>query len=355
MRLQLSPQLRIRIFLVLLAGIAVILAYVTRFRNPANEASPVVLEPSPSPISQAEVATKEYSQAQIAKLIYAPLTLGESDTLTEDVAGLAALHVGGVVLFGTKVTVEEVNAFAAELEQFPEWQPEILVDHEGGVVQRLSGTGFTRLLSWQAVCALPQVERVAVLESSLQELKDVGVTMVLAPMVDVGTKNPVLGTRLCSSDPDVVVAAASDYIEVARAVGIEPVLKHYPGIGSAELDTHKELPVIDPSLEEIAVFSQLLEKFPDLTVMVGHVAIAGRDPSTPCSLSKPCIAALTESYPQVRILSDALEMEGAKQERTLSETAKLALEAGNDYLLFGNPVTMEELEAVISEVTGLLQ
>ena len=175
--------------------------------------------------------------------------------------------------------------------------------------------------------------------------------MVLAPMLDLGEKNSVLGTRLCSADPKVVVAAASDYILAARGVGIEPVLKHYPGIGGADLDTHKELPVIDPSLEEITVFSDVLDKFPDLAVMVGHVAIASRDPDTACSLSKKCIAAVTDSFPKVKIMSDALEMGGAKQDDTLSNTAKRALEAGNDYLLFGSPVTMDEIAVVLKDLT----
>ncbi len=354
MQLRLSPQTRIRIFIALLALTAGILAYVTKFR-PQSTAEMAPEAPMEMVEDQATIVKKEYSQAQVAKLLYVPLLLDDLDVLSDQVAQFAAWNVGGVVVFGSQITLAEAEAFTAELAKYPEWRPEVLVDHEGGTVQRLSGMGFTKLPSWQALCALSQVERRALLEISLQELRAVGVTMVLAPMVDLGEKNQVLGTRLCSDDPEVVVAAASDYIQVARAVGIEPVLKHYPGIGSAELDTHEALPAIDPSLEEVAVFSDLLDEFPDLVVMVGHVAIASRDPDLPCSLSSKCIAALTDSYPNVRIMSDALEMGGAKQDKTLSETAQLALEAGNEYLLFGSPVTMEEISVVLEDLTGLLQ
>ena len=350
MQLPRSPYFRTQVFIILLALLAGILAYITRFRSSSNQGVPELATPAPTDTSQTAVVTKEYAQAQVAKLLYVPVLLGDSDALSEQVAQLATWRVGGIVIFGKQITLVEAEALTTELAKYPEWQPEILVDHEGGTVQRLSGAGFTKLPSWQALCALPKRERRALLATSLQELRDVGVTMVLAPMVDLGEKNRVLGTRLCSADPKVVVAAAGDYITAARAVGIEPVLKHYPGIGSANLDTHEELPVIDPRLEEITVFSDVLEEFPDLAVMVGHVAIASKDPNIACSLSKECIAALTDSYPQAHIISDALEMGGAKRDDTLTNTAKRALEAGNDYLLFGSPVTMEEIGVVLSDL-----
>ncbi|NCN83033.1 MAG: glycoside hydrolase family 3 protein [Candidatus Pacebacteria bacterium] len=351
MQLSRSPYFRTQVFIFLLALAAGILAYTTRFRTPTNQDVPELADPTEIVIPQAEIVTREYAQAQVAKNLYVPLVIEDPDLLAEQVAQLAAWRVGGIVVFGKQISLAEAKAVATELGKYPDWQPEVLVDHEGGTVQRYNGAGFTKLPSWQELCALPQTERRELLDTSLQELRDVGVTMVLAPMLDLGEKNSVLGTRLCSADPKVVVAAASDYILAARGVGIEPVLKHYPGIGGADLDTHKELPVIDPSLEEITVFSDVLDKFPDLAVMVGHVAIASRDPDTACSLSKKCIAAVTDSFPKVKIMSDALEMGGAKQDDTLSNTAKRALEAGNDYLLFGSPVTMDEIAVVLKDLT----
>ena len=345
-------------FIVLLALAAGILGYITQFRDPVAQDVRVEKTIDGKPDStQENIVTQEFAQAQIAKYVYAPLTLDSEHDLAEQVQQLATWRVGGIVVFGSQVSLAEAQQLQDELKKFPDWRPEIMVDHEGGTVQRYSGVGFSKLPSWQALCAQTSVERKKLLRESLQELRAVGITMVLAPMVDLGEENAVLGTRLCSADADVVVAAASDFISVAQEVGIRSVIKHYPGLGKTIVDSHKKLEAIDPSEEEIGVFSQLLEIYPDLSVMVGHIAIASKDPETPCSLSKPCIGALKESFPKVQVISDALEMGGAKQDDSLANTARKALEAGNDYLLFGSPVTLEEIGVVLGELAddNLLQ
>ncbi|OGJ16799.1 MAG: hypothetical protein A2632_02025 [Candidatus Pacebacteria bacterium RIFCSPHIGHO2_01_FULL_46_16] len=351
---QSNPYLRTWVFILLLALAAGLLAYATKFRA-QDTTAPALVVPTPPVATQAEVVTREYAQAQVAKNMYVPLLLDDSSLLTAQVAQLALWRVGGVVVFGKQISWAQAEQLEAELAKYPDWQPEILVDHEGGIVQRYSGAGFTKLPSWQSLCELSSEKRRELLTTSLAELKTVGVTMVLAPMVDLGENNKVLGTRLCSADSQVVVAAASDYIEVARSLDVTPVLKHYPGLGGTTLDTHQSLEALDPSTAEITVFSTLLEKYPDIPVMVAHVAIASDDPTKPCSLSAACIGALKKTFPKVQVISDALEMGGAKQGDSLTTTARKALVAGNDYLLFGSPVTMEEIEVVLRELTDEYQ
>jgi len=230
----------------------------------------------------------------------------------------------------------------------------LMVDHEGGTVQRLNGEGFTKLPSWQEICSLPEDEQIELLGDSFAELKEVGINMVLAPVVDLGPSS-VLKSRVCSDDPGVVVAAAKRFIAQAKKYGIQPVLKHYPGLGTAGFDSHKAFKTIQPTENDLKVFSDLFDIYPDLSVMIAHVGIAKQESDLPCSLSASCIGSIKKLYTDAYIISDALEMKGALKlpdgsERSLSQATKMAMSAGTDLLLYGSPVSYDDINTVLNDL-----
>ena len=235
-----------------------------------------------------------------------------------------------------------------------EYQPIIAVDHEGGVVQRLSGTGFTKLPSWQVLCHRERADRLQLLQTSAAELAAVGVNMIFAPVLDLSANNPAMGTRICSNDPTLTATAAVDVVNSFLLAGITSVVKHYPGIGTTTRDLHDSADVITGTREQ-SLFNAVLATSQNMGVMTAHVLVENVAEELPCSLSEECVYPLLIDHPEALVLADALEMNSARTEptnpdqlRPLPEVAADALRAGNHVLLFGRDVSMSDLEEVVS-------
>ena len=265
--------------------------------------------------------------------------------------GLLARKWGFVTLFGSEVSTTQATQTSSYLDEIneaplPIW---IMVDHEGGTVQRLSGTGFTQLPSWQDQCALDPVELAALWKTSSTELSQVGIDVVLAPMVDRAQNHPVLGSRVCSATTQAVFEAAATVISATNEVGILPVLKHFPGIGATKRDLHNALDSVVVSQEDVELYKRLLAVYPYSAVMTGHAAVTNQDSTIPCSLSASCISELHTEYPLVLTISDALEMKATGVGTAgvqLEDVALKAAQAGNAVLLFGPGVSQSDLTIV---------
>jgi beta-N-acetylhexosaminidase len=234
--------------------------------------------------------------------------------------------------------------------------PLIAVDHEGGSVQRLRGKGFTPLPSWRQLCSLSAQERKNLLATSARELKENGeVNILFGPVVDVGTQSAALRDRTCSDDPKVVEQRASEWIEAFNQFGIRSVIKHYPGLGTNQKDTHRSFDVISLNTIEQTLFKTLLSKYPTLSVMSSHVGVKEFNPDVPCSLQKDCLKDITLGDEQLWF-SDALEMKAATyspegKNLELSEVSTLAIEAGNSVLVYGPTTSVESLDTVLKALT----
>lgn len=263
---------------------------------------------------------------------------------------------GVVVAFGSNISAQQVRSEllpVLDAISKPE-RPLLAVDHEGGQVQRMKGAGFTLLPSWRDVCQLNQADRQEILTQSAAELQKVGVQIVFAPVVDVAQNNQVAGNRICSGDPDIVSTTALEFIEVFERHQIMSVLKHYPGIGSAKVDTHFRPASVTLSDKDLQPFTQILEKHPRLGVMSSHVSRGGQDEDKSCSLSPTCLSGLIEQHPEAIIFTDAIEMGAARYNpaepeipKPLEAVAVEAILAGNTVVLLGRDSTPTEIERII--------
>jgi len=212
-----------------------------------------------------------------------------------------------------------------------------MVDEEGGRVQRL-GSVIGELPSASSLgdTGTPAQTR-AIMAEHGRKLAEHGFNVNLAPVVDVGG-GPGIESRSYSDDPAVVIEHAQAAVEGLLEAGIVPVIKHFPGHGSASADSHQRLPLA-PSLDELRrsdllPFQALLATHgTDIAVMVGHLDVPGlTTEGRPTSLSPATIDGLlrTELGFDGVVMTDSLQMGAVSARWSEPEAAELAILAGAD-------------------------
>ncbi|MFI4917700.1 MAG: glycoside hydrolase family 3 N-terminal domain-containing protein [Phycisphaerales bacterium JB060] len=245
----------------------------------------------------------------------------------------------------------------------------VAIDQEGGRVQRLSPAhGFAGWPSAREFASLAAEEQFSQSRAMAVALRNVGITLNFAPCVDVNIdpESPVIGAmkRSFSGDPETVSACANRVVQSHREVGVACVLKHFPGHGSASVDSHHDLVDISQTWErerELVPYRALIGK--NLGVMTGHLMLAQFDIDRPASLS-PAVTTrlLRDEYGFAGpIFTDALDMEGVRARWSLEETICLGLEAGADVIVHAcnsargeyAPEVVKAMEQVCSKIDGL--
>lgn len=222
----------------------------------------------------------------------------------------------------------------------------LAVDEEGGSVQRLRSLG--RLPSAREMAALTPEMIVEMITEHGSRVADLGITMVMAPVIDLAplVGPDTMGSRTFGEDPLIVTRNAQAVIDGWQGAGITPVVKHFPGHGSASADTHDQparTPPLDVLLErDLAPYRQL---GPGVAVMVGHLEIPDLGDGLPASLSPLAIEGLLrgELGLDVLVITDALEMGAITSRFVLGDAAVLALGAGADIVLFTDPTSTPDI------------
>jgi len=222
----------------------------------------------------------------------------------------------------------------------------IAVDQEGGRVQRLKRAyGFNgNFPKASDVVKMDQNEIKVTYTKMAKELKSVGINYDLAPVVDlaINPKNHViygLG-RSFGKNPKVVAKYAGIFIDAMHHYGIITSLKHFPGHGSSTGDTHKGFVDVTHQWKKVELEPyRLLNKKAD-TVMVAHVFNKRLDQNFPASLSVKTVNGILRQELGFRgvVITDDLQMGAISKKYGLKNTLKLAINAGDDILLFGNQI-----------------
>ena len=192
-----------------------------------------------------------------------------------------------------------------------------------------------------------------------KELCEVGINFNLAPVVDVNSNrlNPVIGYRSFGSDPERVYECAKAYYNGMKAEEIIGCLKHFPGHGDTQTDSHLALPVINKQLEdlrsnELVPFKRLIEDGLVDCIMSGHIVLAQLD-TFPCSLSNQILQGVLrdELDYQGVIMTDALNMRSVFEKDQAGKLEYQAFLAGNDILSFS--MNLEGALAMIDEKVSI--
>jgi len=220
----------------------------------------------------------------------------------------------------------------------------IAVDQEGGRVQRLkSKYGFYgQFPKASDVVKMDQKQIRKTYSKMSKELKSVGINYDLAPVVDldINMKNHVIHGlgRSFGKDPKTVAKYASTFIDAMHHYGVLTSLKHFPGHGSSVGDTHKGFVDVTNLWKKVELEPYRLLKDKADTVMVAHVFNKRLDAKYPATLSRKTVNGLLRKKLGFKgvVITDDLQMGAISKRYGLKNTLKLAINAGDDILLFGN-------------------
>ena len=258
--------------------------------------------------------------------------------------------VGGVLLKGIPTSAAKLTADLAALKALDPWVPPLVaVDEEGGRVQLLR----------KVTGPLPSARRLGrrtadeirtVVADHGKKVRALGIDVVFGPVLDVTDANTgVIGDRSFSGNPAVVATAGLAYAQGLIDAGLIPVLKHFPGHGSANGDSHTGR-VQTPDAEQVitvdaAPFRSVMAAVPT-AVMVAHVEVPGLTGSRPASVSRRAVSWLLRIKFGFRglVISDSLTMGAVNLRWPPPRAAVEALKAGSDIAAF---VSIDEVKSIV--------
>lgn len=308
--------------------------------------------------------------AELTRLADAVLQPGFEGTTAPDwVRRRLADGLGAVAIYSRNiVNPDQLRALLGSLRAE---NPDVVVaiDEEGGDVTRLeAATGSSRPgnLALGTVDDLELTEAVAA--DIGRDLAAVGVTLDYAPDVDVNSNpdNPVIGVRSFGASPELVARHTAAWVRGLQSAGVAACAKHFPGHGDTSVDSHRDLPTVDGSAEEIAAAA--LPPFKAAidagvrTIMTGHLLVPALDPSAPATMSRPILIDLLRQELGFAglIITDGIEMNAVADRFGLAGATVRALTAGVDAICVGgghaDESTVELLRTAIVDavITGEL-
>ncbi|CAI9398558.1 Beta-hexosaminidase [Pleomorphomonas sp. T1.2MG-36] len=282
----------------------------------------------------------------------------------EERAFLAEASPWGLILFRRNVEgPDQLKRLTGDFRDAVGWQAPVLVDQEGGRVQRLTAPHWRKYPSGRRLAgaaALAGDDRLIADVAHLigDDLAAVGIDVDCAPCLDIATPDmtPAIGDRSYGERPNLVASAGRAFAEGLMAAGLLPVIKHVPGHGRACVDSHHELPVVEADLERLAASDFIpFAALADLpAAMTAHLVYTAIDPARPATQSPIVI----EDVIRGRIgfdgllFSDDLSMNALKG--TIAERARATLAAGCDIALHcsGDLTEMTAVAAESPELVG---
>lgn len=253
------------------------------------------------------------------------------------------LKIGGIILFSRNLTSPDqikdlcmsVQKYAVKCGQPPLF---ISIDQEGGQVARLKEP-FTQFSGNPYMKDEEDAEHFS--EVTAFELKDVGINMNMAPVLDVASEGikSIMGKRSFGNDPVWVSKLGVTVIEGLQRNGIMAVAKHFPGIGRTVLDSHIEMPSLDADLQ--ALESSDLRPFYEAIkhevagIMLSHILYSKIDIKWPASLSTKIAKDLLRNSMGFDgiVMTDDLDMGAIKSNYEIKIVIKQILSADIDIAL----------------------
>lgn len=269
---------------------------------------------------------------------------------------LCRYPVGGIILFADNIlSPAQLEAFNQELSLACGIGPFLAVDEEGGTVSRLANSPAFDLPRYRNAAAVGSKEEALEMGSTIGEyLKRYEFNLDFAPVADVNTnpRNPIIGKRAFSADPEVAARMAAAFTAGLNEHGIIGCYKHFPGHGDTAQDSHSGLAITYRTREEMesCEWIPFREAGSADFVMVGHIAapdITGD--MTPATLSYRMVTEILKGDLGFSglVITDAMNMGAITRDYPAGEAAVAALQAGCDVILMPEDLP-EAFEAVLA-------
>lgn len=310
-------------------------------------------------------------EQKIGQLFFIGLPGTEIDEQTSEL--LDKISPGGICLFSRNIKIaKDTRKLLDDTREILAIEPFLAIDQEGGLVDRLRRI-ITPMPSIKNLSENGNSEYVENLAAQTAEiLRILGFNMNFAPVVDVIDEQREkfvngLYSRGFGKSKEDVINLAGKYLDTLQNGGCLATIKHFPGYGATEVDSHEELPQVNLSSDELfekdlVPYQRLITEKEVSAVMIGHAAYPKTDLQEkdangrflPSSLSYNFVTKLLreELNYQNLVLTDDLEMGAIVKNYGMGEAAKMAIKAGNDQLLICANVSAiyEAFEAVSQAV-----
>jgi beta-N-acetylhexosaminidase len=309
--------------------------------------------PSPPPTTEStrslSLAQRAFNRMDLRQrvgqllMVDCPTTAVASATIT----AITQDHVGSVILDGTSFAgMQATQGVTGQLQGLAPTRVGLFIstDQEGGLVQRLQGSGFTRIVSalQQGTIAPRQLRRFA--RGWGNQLHSAGVNVNLAPVLDTVPanfgSNPPIGDldREFGHTPAVVTAHGLAVVHGMLAAGVDPTVKHFPGLGRVSGNTDTTSGVTDtvttgndPYLAPFRAAVDAAVPF----VMMSTAIYSHLDPGTPAAFSRPIVTGLLRNQLGYRgvVISDDIGAAAQVSNLPVGQRAVRFIGAGGDIVL----------------------
>lgn len=332
---------------------------------PAQPEQPVETMKSPADIY-------EYSRAwvdsvyqtlsperRIAQLFWIAIENPDNANTFKGLTELLEKHQpGGIILFG--MSPQKAVDVIQQMQYLSELPLLVSVDGENGLAMRFPGlVAFPNAMSLGAIRNDSLIYEMGL--EIARQCKVMGIQVNLAPVADVNVNpaNPIIGVRSFGEDPSNVARKASAYVRGLQEGGVMAVGKHFPGHGDTDKDSHKTLPRVHHNrarLDSVELFPfKALIDTGLWSVMSAHLEVPAleKQSNIPASFSKRILVDQLRDAMQFKglIITDAVNMQGAKSMGRPGVVDALALAAGNDVVEFTEdlPEAIEQVKIAIDQ------
>jgi len=295
---------------------------------------------------------------QIAQLFMVAAYSNKDQDHIDEIAHLVEKNkIGGLIFFqGGPVRQAKLTNYYQSISEIPLL---IAIDGEWGLGMRLDST-----FKYPKQMMLGAIENDSLIYQMGRDigfqLKRLGIHINFAPVIDINNnpQNPVINARSFGENKEKVTNKGIAYMKGMQDIGIMAVAKHFPGHGDTDKDSHYTLPAVYHSKErldsvELYPFKKLIDAGVQ-GVMVAHLNVPALEetPDLPTTLSKSVITDLLKNELGFNglVFTDALNMKGVSESNTPGEIECLAIDAGNDILLFS-----ENVAKAISRIKKLVK
>lgn len=280
----------------------------------------------------------------------------------EIISDLEKYQFGGIILFGENIdTKEQTKALIQEYQSASEIPLFIAVDEEGGRVSRLHTSGKIKAENVPSAMEMAKQGEQAVYNWNkiiAEELLELGFNMDFAPVADIHTnnQNTVIGDRAYGIEPEQTAKMVVEAMKGLQENGIIATVKHFPGHGDTQTDTHKEQTILAYDKQRLETvewvpFQSAITQGVDC-VMAAHIKMPlVTSDNLPASLSKEALSDILRKELGFNgiIVTDALNMGAITNEYNSEQTAVMAVNAGVDILLMPEN-TQEAFDGIIKAV-----
>lgn len=279
----------------------------------------------------------------------------EDKEYQNDIKNLVKLGIGGFCVF--EGNTQNVPIMIEQLQTLAEVPLIFCADFEYGLPMRLDeGTSFPHAMAISKTN--DSLNSFKISRAIAKESKSINIYWNLAPVCDINNnpKNPIINIRSFGENSEIVKEFTIQYIKGLEAEKVASCVKHFPGHGDTEIDSHIDLPFIYKSLEELyhnelIPFINAIENNVD-SIMVGHLIVPSIDKDyLPLTISEKNIDFIRNElkYDGI-IITDALDMKSMTNKYDQDELAFMSLKAGYDIALMPvNPKnTIEYLQEKVN-------